>query len=55
MIKDNMDKQLEWCHEAPLHTWTAYNGCCLGMTTLQVESGCYDWLVWMCHVMLCDP
>ena len=33
MIKENMDKQLEWCHEAPFYT--------LGPLTTDVAPG-YD-------------
>ena len=56
MIKENMDKQLEDCFEAPFYT--------LGPLTTDIAPG-YDhitsgnWcranrLVWLCHVMLCN-
>ena len=56
MIKENMDKQLEWCHEAPFYT--------LGPLTTDVAPG-YDHItsgigaamivVWLCHALLCHP
>jgi len=46
MIKENMDQQLEHCHEAPFYT--------LGPLTTRYWRG-DDWLVWLRYVVLRDP
>ncbi len=55
LVKENMEKQLEYCHEAPFYT--------LGPLVTDIAPGydhftsgiacCYDWLVWVspCYVM----
>jgi hypothetical protein len=55
MIKENMEKQLEYCDEAPFYT--------LGPLTTDIAPGydhiCHrsrnDWLVRMRNVVLCHP
>lgn len=56
LIKVNMEKQLKECDEAPFYT--------LGPLTTDIAPGydhitsgigdCHDWLVWLCHVVLCN-
>jgi phosphomethylpyrimidine synthase len=52
LIKENMDKQLEWCAEAPFYT--------LGPLTTDIAPGYdhrrrHDRLVRLCHALLRDP
>ena len=55
MIQENMEKQLNWCHEAPFYT--------LGPLTTDIAPG-YDHITsgdrgrphrmaWLCHALLC--
>ena len=55
MIKENMDKQLECCGEAPFYTLGAINnGHCTGLRSYYFGYRCCnDWVVWHRYVVLC--
>ena len=56
LIKENMDKQLEVCQEAPFYTLrTLNNGYSSWIRSYYFcDWCCNDWMVWNCHALLCD-
>jgi hypothetical protein len=56
MIKENMEKQLEYCDEAPFYTLGPLTTDIARVTTtLPLPSGRNDWLVRMRNVVLRHP
>lgn len=56
LIKENMDEQLEHCHEAPFYTLGPLTTDIAWLRPYYLWYWCrHDWLVRLCDAVLCNP